>query len=69
MTLKDRFAQVFKLPFTRTAFIALAVAVMVMVSAFLDIRRVIIRSVNPVWCKKPNHWYKPEKKAVFGFRG
>ena len=24
---------------------------------------------HPVWCKKPNHGYKPEKKAVFGNRG
>ena len=22
-----------------------------------------------LWCKKPNHWYKPEKKAVFGNHG
>ena len=22
-----------------------------------------------VWCKKPNHWYKPEKLTVFGNRG
>ena len=29
-----------------------------------------VRSYNePVSCKKPSHWYKPEKKAVFGNRG
>jgi hypothetical protein len=26
-------------------------------------------SSKPVRCKKPNDWYKPEKKAVFGNRG
>ncbi len=57
MAFENGTSQIIKLLPTRLALVSLSITVAVMMPAFLDVRRIAVRAVNPIWPAQVAHHF------------